>query len=44
MAVWNDYFGEHVGKAKCPCCTREDITQFKFECGHIIARAKGGSI
>ncbi len=43
IAIWNNYFGENVGKANCPCCNREKITQLNFECGHIIAKAKGGS-
>jgi hypothetical protein len=40
--VWNNYFGEECGKAKCPCCKLSDITQLTFHCGHIMAEAHGG--
>lgn len=42
IAVWEKIFGEDVGKTVCPCCEISEITQLKFECGHIIAEAKGG--
>jgi hypothetical protein len=42
IKVWNTYVGEDVGKIKCLCCNTIDITQSIFECGHIIAEAKGG--
>jgi hypothetical protein len=42
IKVWNTYVGENVGKIKCLCCNTIDITQSIFECGHIIAEAKGG--
>jgi 5-methylcytosine-specific restriction endonuclease McrA len=42
IAIWNNHFGENTGKTKCPCCDRKKITQLDFECGHIIAKAKGG--
>ena len=40
--VWNAHVGEHVGKTKCLCCNTTDITSFSFNCGHIVAEAKGG--
>ena len=40
--VWNDAFGERSGVGPCACCNRE-ITQQSFECGHVIAHARGGS-
>lgn len=42
IKVWNTYVGEDIGKIKCLCCNTIDITQSIFECGHIIAEAKGG--
>jgi hypothetical protein len=42
IAVWEKYYGEDIGKAKCLCCDLTDITQLKFECGHIVAESKGG--
>jgi hypothetical protein len=42
IKVWNTYIGENIGKTKCLCCNEIDITQSIFECGHIIAEAKGG--
>jgi hypothetical protein len=42
IAVWEKIFGEEVGKTKCPCCDLSEITQLKFECGHIVAESKGG--
>ncbi|ATZ80189.1 D5 family helicase-primase-endonuclease [Bodo saltans virus] len=42
IAVWNKYIGEYIGKTKCLCCDSSDITQLKFECGHIIPESKGG--
>jgi hypothetical protein len=40
--VWSKTFTLDVGKAKCPCCEENDITQFDFECAHIKAFSKGG--
>lgn len=39
---WNTYIGESIGKIKCLCCGIKDITPFNFNCGHVIADAKGG--
>ncbi|ATZ81251.1 D5 family helicase-primase [Bodo saltans virus] len=43
IAIWDKYFDEYIGKAKCKCCNLTDITQLKFECGHIIAESHGGN-
>ena len=40
--VWNTNIGEEIGKSKCMCCNSTDITQMSFNCGHIVAEAKGG--
>lgn len=42
-AVWNQQFGETVGRAVCPVCKTQMITQRNFHCGHIIAEALGGA-
>ena len=42
--VWNTHIGEDTGKAKCLCCKTTDITQLSFNCGHIIAEARGGEL
>jgi hypothetical protein len=41
--VWNTNIGEDIGKSKCMCCQSTDITQMSFNCGHIVAEAKGGA-
>jgi hypothetical protein len=41
--VWNTNIGEDIGKSKCMCCESTDITQLSFNCGHIVAEAKGGA-
>ena len=41
--VWDTYAGQGVGAAKCCCCHSAQITPFEFECGHIVAVAKGGT-
>ena len=41
--VWNTNIGEDIGKYKCMCCKSTDITQMSFNCGHIVAEAKGGA-
>jgi len=40
--VWDFYIGEEKGIAKCLCCDRSEITQFQFECGHVISEYNGG--
>lgn len=42
MAVWNKHFGREAGVGECYCCS-EKIYQQAFECGHVLASAKGGS-
>ena len=42
--VWNTYIGEDIGKSKCLCCKKTDITQLNFICGHVISEHDGGSI
>ena len=40
---WTKYVGEDVARTKCLCCNEQTITTFTFECGHVVAHAKGGS-
>lgn len=40
--VWYNYIGDTIGKTKCFCCSLNDITQFEFHCGHIVAKSNGG--
>lgn len=40
--VWNKYIGCNRATGKCACCEVTKISVFDFECGHVIARAKGG--
>lgn len=42
--TWNEYIGEEVGRAKCTCCGRRDISQRNFHCGHVDAESKGGKL
>jgi len=42
--VWNTYIGEEIGKSKCLCCKKIDITQLNFICGHIVSEYNGGKI
>jgi hypothetical protein len=42
--VWNKHIGEEIGKSKCKCCEKADITQLNFHCGHIESEAEGGEI
>lgn len=41
--TWYQNIGESVGSAKCICCNINDISQLKFEAGHIQPKSKGGS-
>lgn len=41
-AVWNNYIGETIGVAKCFAGCNRHITWQNYECGHIIAQARGG--
>ena len=44
ISTWNKHIGINVGRAKCMCCQKRQITQHKFTCGHIISDKDGGSI
>lgn len=44
ILCWNTYIGDTIGKTKCLCCKILDITQFSFNCGHVISDANGGDI
>jgi hypothetical protein len=44
FAVWNKHIGLEIAQTKCLCCRSNDIQQQRFECGHIVARANGGTI
>jgi len=41
--VWETYNG-YKYNVKCYCCKHNNINPFQFECGHVVADAKGGSI
>ncbi len=41
--IWNTYFDEQIGKAKCYCCNITEIVQISFNCGHVISEANGGT-
>jgi hypothetical protein len=42
-AVWETYCGlQYV--ALCWCCRQEQITPFRFECGHVSSHASGGGV
>ena len=43
-AVWNRWIGIEKGQVKCPYCQINSITPFFFECGHVLAEAKGGEV
>jgi 5-methylcytosine-specific restriction endonuclease McrA len=42
--VWSKYIGSSIPEAKCYCCKHERIEIRSFECGHVIAEAKGGEL
>jgi predicted SprT family Zn-dependent metalloprotease len=42
--VWIKYIGSSIPEAKCYCCKHERIEIRSFECGHVIAEAKGGEL
>ena len=44
MTVWYTHIGKEIGMVKCPCCNSNEISQMDFDCGHIIAESKGGSM
>ncbi|MDE2095856.1 MAG: HNH endonuclease [Patescibacteria group bacterium] len=41
--VWVTHASMHYATSVCRCCFKEQITRSNFECGHVIAKAKGGS-
>jgi hypothetical protein len=41
-AVWIKYIGNEKGSSVCSCCEYQQIDRGNYECGHVIARAKGG--
>jgi len=40
--LWDDNFGHDAGIGKCYCC-QKNINSKKFDCGHIMSVAKGGT-
>lgn len=42
--VWNRWIGIDRGQVKCPYCQINNITPFFFECGHVLAEARGGEV
>jgi 5-methylcytosine-specific restriction endonuclease McrA len=42
--IWNRWIGIDKGQVKCPYCQINNITPFFFECGHVLAEAKGGEV
>jgi hypothetical protein len=41
---WNKWIGEDVARAKCMCCSVNEIKMSSFHCGHVIAEANGGKL
>jgi len=42
--VWNIHMGVNNLEAKCFCCRAEKVDARNFQCGHVIAEAKGGDL
>lgn len=41
--VWLHYYGiESSIKQRCYCCGVQEISVFSFQCGHVVAQARGG--
>ena len=40
--LWDNNFGHDAGIGKCYCCQKE-INSKKFDCGHIVSVAHGGT-
>ena len=40
--VWNKWIGEEYGISKCWCCKEAKISQFNFDCGHVVSEYDGG--
>jgi hypothetical protein len=43
LQVWKTYMGNCM-EASCVCCKTRPINVFDFHCGHVIARANGGTL
>lgn len=41
-ATWNNFIGEDFAKSQCYVGCGSTISVNNFECGHILARSKGG--
>jgi len=42
--VWNVHMGRDILETKCFCCQVEKVDARSFQCGHVIAEAKGGDL
>jgi hypothetical protein len=42
--VWNKYIAADVAQSDCFCCRTAKISVRSFDCGHVIAEAKGGDL
>ena len=42
--VWYHRIGINVGSVLCPSCGSNKISQSDFDCGHIVAESKNGSL
>ena len=36
------YIGDNIAQHKCLCCKKTTIKNVEFECGHVVAKSKGG--
>jgi len=43
VQVWNTYIGEQARSGECMALCHKTIDVTDFECGHVVAEAKGGS-
>jgi len=43
IQIWNKFIGIKKGQTTCKYCKTLKISQFDFECGHIIPESKGGA-
>jgi hypothetical protein len=41
--VWENHFGTNQTKGPCPCCQIAIVSCFRFDAGHIVSEANGGS-
>ena len=42
--VWNTHMGINNLEAKCFSCRTEKVDARNFQCGHVVAEAKGGDL